>query len=147
MSLGAGMMEGATTLRDVLVVLFKHKAMLLIVFMAIVVPVTVTTFLLPPVYEATSSFLIKFGREYLYRPEVSEGKAMLQANYSLMQEALINSELEILTSRDLKEKIIASFGVDNLFPARAGLANLLPARLGLANLFPARRPRPAQDRN
>ena len=151
------MMEGATTLRDVLVVLFKHKAMLLIVFMAIVVPVTVTTFLLPPVYEATSSFLIKFGREYLYRPEVSEGKAMLQANYSLMQEALINSELEILTSRDLKEKIIASFGVDTLFPARAGLDTLLPARLGLAtlfparlgldNLFPARRPGPAQDRN
>jgi uncharacterized protein involved in exopolysaccharide biosynthesis len=117
MLLRAEMMEGTTTLRDVLVVFFKYKTMLLIVFMAIVAPVTVRAFLLLPVYEATSTFMIKFGREYLYRPEVGEGKAMLQANYSLMQEALINSELEILNSRDLKEKVIASLGLENLFPS------------------------------
>src|SRR5262249_37578014 len=91
---------------------------LLIVFMAIVVPVTVRAFWLRPVYEATSTFMIKFGREYLYRPEVGEGKAMMQqANYSLMQEPLINSELEILNSQDLKEKVIASLGLENLFPS------------------------------
>jgi len=111
-------MAEVTTLRDVLVVFFKHKAMLLIVFLAIFVPITVRAFLLLPVYEATSTFLIKFGREYLYRPEIGEAKAMLQANYSLMQEAFIHSELEILNSRDLKEKVIASVGIENLFPSQ-----------------------------
>jgi len=111
------MMEGTTTFRDVLVVFFKYKTMLLIVFMAIVVPVTVRAFLLPPVYEATSTFMVKFGREYLYRPEVGEGKAVLQASYSLMQDAITNSELEILNSRDLKEKVIATLGIETLFPS------------------------------
>jgi len=117
MSLRVGMMEGTTTLRDVLTVFFKYKTMLLIVFMAIVAPVTARALLQPPVYEATSTFMVKFGREYLYRPEVSEGKAMLQANSSLMQDTIINSELEILNSRDLKEKVIASLGIEKLFPS------------------------------
>ena len=143
-------MEGSTTPRDILVVFFKHKALLLLVFMAIVVPVTVITFMLSPVYEATATLLIKFGREYLYRPEVGEGKAVLQANHNLMQEALVNSEIEILTSRDLQARVITSLGIDHLFPARRtarAMQEKVITSLGIDRLLPAYGTSPAQDRD
>jgi polysaccharide biosynthesis protein PslE len=137
-------MEDFTTPRDALVVFFKHKALLLLVFLAIVIPTTVITLSLPPVYQSSATLLIKFGREYLYRPEVGEGKAILQANYGLMQEALPNAEIEILTSRDLQEKVIARLGIDRLSPAHDNwydwrdVKQKVITSLGIINLFSSR---------
>jgi uncharacterized protein involved in exopolysaccharide biosynthesis len=107
----------AGNLRDFLTVLFKHKETILIVFFAVIVTVTVGSFLLPPTYEAKSSLLVKFGREYIYRPEVGErGSSDSRPLIPLNQEEVINSEIQILSSRDLIEKVIQTLKVENIYP-------------------------------
>jgi uncharacterized protein involved in exopolysaccharide biosynthesis len=106
----------AGSLRDFLTVLFKHKYTILIIFVAVVITVTVGSFLLPPTYEAKSSLLIKFGREYIYRSEVGERVSDSRPSIPLNQEEVINSEIQILTSRDLIEKVITTLEVENIYP-------------------------------
>lgn len=102
-----------TGLRDVLTVLFKHKQKIIITFLAVVIVITGGTFLMSPTYEAKSSLLVKFGREYLYTPEVGEGRPTPMA---ISQEELLNSEVQILSNRDIIEKVITSLGAKNLYP-------------------------------
>ena len=107
----------AGSLRDFLTVLFKHKNTTLIIFFAVVTTVTIGSFLLPPTYEAKSTLLVKFGREYIYRPEVGErGSSDSRSLIPLNQEEVINSEIQILTSRDLIEKVINTLKVENIYP-------------------------------
>jgi uncharacterized protein involved in exopolysaccharide biosynthesis len=98
--------------RDILNVLFKHQRKIVATFLFIVGGVALYTFMATPLYEATASLLIKVGREYVYRPEVGEEKPQLQLN----REDLVNSELEILTSRDLAANVIVTVGIDRLYP-------------------------------
>lgn len=100
--------------RDILTILFKQKKKIVVTFFAVVIAITTITFLIPPTYEATSSLLVKFGREYLYTPEVGEGRPMTVATG---QEELLNSEVHILTNRDLVEKVITTIGLANLYPS------------------------------
>lgn len=104
--------ESAGTLRDFLTVLFKHKYKILTVFFVIVCSVILGTFLLPPTYEAKSSLLVKFGREYIYRPEVGDKSPVIAVNH----EEIVNSEISIITSRDLIEKVITSLTIQNIYP-------------------------------
>lgn len=100
------------SLRDFLTVIFKHKLKILCVFLGVAVTVTVMSFILPPVFEAKSSLLVKIGREYMTRPEVGDNRTML----SLNQEEVINSEIQILTNQDLLKKVITTVKLDNLYP-------------------------------
>jgi uncharacterized protein involved in exopolysaccharide biosynthesis len=99
-------------MRDYLTVIFKHKSKILIVFLATVITVTIGALLIPKVYEAKSSLMIKAGREYSYRPEVGE----LRQELRVSSEEIINSEVQILTSKDLVEKAISNIGVENIYP-------------------------------
>ncbi len=77
-----------------------------------VITVSVGSFLIPPTYEAKSSLLVKFGREYICRPKVGDKSPMISIN----QEETVNSEISILTSRDLIEKVITTLKVENIYP-------------------------------
>lgn len=103
------------SLRDFMSILFKHKQKILVVFLATVATVTVGSFLIPPTYEAKSSLLVKFGREYIYQPEVGERPQDMRL-VPLNQEEVINSEIQILTSRDLIEKVITTLGMEKIYP-------------------------------
>ncbi len=117
----------ASSLRDFLTVLFKHRSTILIIFFAVVATVTIGSFLLSPIYEAKSSLLVKFGREYIYRPEIGErGSSDMRPLIPLNQEEVINSEIQILTSRDLIEKVIRNIGIENIYP---GLVKNPPKRM------------------
>ena len=115
------MEEGVQTsgLRDSLTVLFKHKYKILITFLVTVAVVTAGSFLIAPSYEAKSTLLVKFGREYLYRPEIGERNADIRSLIPLNQEEVINSEIQILSSQDLIEKVIKTIKVENLYPSLA----------------------------
>jgi uncharacterized protein involved in exopolysaccharide biosynthesis len=104
-----------SSLRDFLTVLFKHKSKILLIFLFTVITVSAGTFLIASVYEAKSSLLVKFGREYIYRPEVGDTKSTVSFQ-SFNQEEAIRSEIQILTSNDLIEKVINTLGVHNLYP-------------------------------
>jgi uncharacterized protein involved in exopolysaccharide biosynthesis len=100
------------SLRDFLNILFKQKFKILVVFFAIVIPVTVITWSLPSIYEAKSRLMVKFGREHIYRPEVGEANA----TFLFDREQVFNSEVYILTSRDLKEKVLTTLGMETVYP-------------------------------
>jgi uncharacterized protein involved in exopolysaccharide biosynthesis len=107
--------DTGSSLRDFLTVLFKHKAKIATIFFATVVTVTVGSFLLTPTYEAKSTLLIKFGREYIYRPEVGDKIPAIPIN-PINQDETVNSELKILTTRDLIERVISALKVENIYP-------------------------------
>ena len=106
------MTEDTTNLRDFLTVLFKHKTKIVAIFLATVITVTIGTFLMSPVYEAKSTLLVKIGRENIYRPEVGDRSPMISMN----QEEVVNSEINILTSQDLIEKVITDLKIENIYP-------------------------------
>src|SRR5664280_2010122 len=106
------MTEDTTNLRDFLTVLFKHKTKIVAIFLATVITVTVGTFMLSPVYEAKSTLLVKIGRENIYHPEVGDRSPMISIN----QEEVVNSEINILTSQDLIEKVITALKIENIYP-------------------------------
>ena len=105
--------DEASGLREFLTVLFKRKSTILVTFFTVVATVTVGTFLLPPTYEAQARLLIKVGRENVYRSEVGGDKSQI---LSVNNEEIVNSETNILTSRDLIEKVVSSLTVAQLYP-------------------------------
>ncbi len=113
-----------TNVRDILTILFKHKYKIIAAFLAISIGATVFAFVFapPPRYAAKSVIMVKQGREFLSRPEVGDGGRGL----SIPAQAIIQSEINILTSRDLIDTVIKSIGLERLFP---NLAKALPAHI------------------
>jgi uncharacterized protein involved in exopolysaccharide biosynthesis len=73
--------------------------------------------LMPPVYSATASLLVKVGREFVYRSNVGPPPA---TSPSTIQHAeIVASNIEIMTSRDVQEATIRDIGIGRLFPALA----------------------------
>lgn len=101
--------------REFLTVLFKHKSRIAAMVSLSVLIGLVLSFLLPPVYEARSTVLIKVGREYISSPEVGNTRALL----SLEQQEVLNSEIQILSNRELIEKVVTLLNVETLYPELA----------------------------
>jgi uncharacterized protein involved in exopolysaccharide biosynthesis len=99
-------------LRDILTILFKHKGKILAVFFGTVITATVGSFLMSPIYESQATIMVKMGREHMYRPEVgSTGPAI-----SYDQNRIMESEIQILASRDLTMGVLSTLGVERLYP-------------------------------
>lgn len=105
--------SSASSLKDMLIIFFKHKYKIFGLFFLIVSSVTAVSFLMTPRYEVKSSIMVKFGREYIYKPET--GKAEEIPVFFDRQEVM-NTEVAILNSNDLLEKVVARIGVDKLYP-------------------------------
>lgn len=104
-----------SSIRDLLTILFKHKKRIITTFVLVVLVVTAISFLITPLYEARSSFLIKFGREYYFTPETpSETRPV---SFAPPREELLNSELQILTNHDLIERVVTAIGIKTLYPS------------------------------
>src|SRR5829696_7200225 len=98
--------------RDLASIFFKHKKKIAISFIATVLTVLIGTLLMTPIYEADARILVKFGREYAYRPEVGN----VSNPYRPTLAEMLNGEIQILTSPDLAEKTISRIGIDKLYP-------------------------------
>ncbi|RII27116.1 MAG: lipopolysaccharide biosynthesis protein [Geobacter sp.] len=106
----------ATCLRGCLSMFFKHKVMILTLFLSVTALVAIAVLLTPPVYLAKSSVLVKIGREYLNDPEVGQEKKLMTVNML----DIIKTEIQILTSRELAEKVVSNIKIDRLYPSLAG---------------------------
>jgi len=98
--------------RDLLTIFFKHRAKILTIFFIVVAMVTVSTFFASPVYQANSSLLVKFGREYMNQSQVGLSQPMMSVN----NEAIINSEIQILKSPDLAKSVIETIKLSQMYP-------------------------------
>lgn len=103
-----------TTLRDLLHIVFKRKVHLL-GFMGITLCAGfLFTLTMKSSYEAISQILLKIGRENLYVPELpTSGNLSPLVRYD--REEQINSEIQILTSRTLAEKVVKSLAPNAIF--------------------------------
>ena len=99
--------------RDFLTILFKHKYKILTVFLATVITVTVGSFLLPPVFEAKSSLIVKMGREYMYSPEVGDAKSSTPSRYSALP-ALVCANVKLNPNGNNKPTIDNTFFISLL---------------------------------
>jgi len=66
--------------RNLLTVLFKHRLKIITVFCTVVGVVTTASFVVSPVYEAKSSLLVKYGREFMSQPEVGNPQPVMSYN-------------------------------------------------------------------
>jgi uncharacterized protein involved in exopolysaccharide biosynthesis len=95
-------------------ILFKHKTMIIIMVLITSVVTILVSYISPRQYETNATLMINSGREYLYRPEIGEQQAIYSGNRKTVE--LINTEIQILNSRDLKEQVINTIGVENIYP-------------------------------
>lgn len=102
------------TMRDVINVLFKHKVKILAVFIGTVSLISVGTFFLTPVYEAKASLLVKLWKDDSSRLDV--GGAISNFNLTLSQDELANTEIQVLTSNYLAERVVTGLGVARIYP-------------------------------
>lgn len=97
---------------ELLAVLRRGWATILIVTLVVAGLATYRTLHSPELYEAEARLLVRIGREYVYRLET--GTSITPRAPSLSE--MVNSEIEILTSRELADAVVRSIGVDELYP-------------------------------
>jgi polysaccharide biosynthesis protein PslE len=103
------------SIRNFLHIVFKRKIQILLFFGLSVCAVTAFSLYVKPTYEASAQILIKVGRENLYIPTLPTNN-QLSPIINPNQEELINSEVAILTSRFLAEKVIEFLGPTSIYP-------------------------------
>jgi len=105
------------TTREVLSILFKERRKLVGVFLGLSILVIGWSYTLTPYYEATTRLLIKSGREFQVRSDPTQPVAAVP---SATKQEIVNSEIQILTSRDLIEAVINKIGASKLYPGSSG---------------------------
>ena len=116
--------QNEVQLRRVLSIIFKRKNQILIFFGLTVFITAVATFLIKPQYEASSQVLVTLGRGGLLFGNVDDKQPAVY----LDQENILNSEIEILKSASIAEKVIREMGGGSaIFPeiAEPGIFSLL----------------------
>ena len=111
--------------RDFLTVVFKHKKKILTMFLLVAGLVTGVLSMFKPVYEAKSSVLVKPWREESARPGMA---ANGNVGLTLSQDELINTEIQILSGRELAERVIRTLKLETMYPelAKGGKKNPHP---------------------
>lgn len=117
-----------TSFRDILHVIFKYQLHVALIFFCIVSIVTTISLMMPKVYQAGAKVMVRFGRENVYMPTTPtlQGSQPLILDYS--REELVNSEIEILSGRNLIERVISDLGVYTIYPElkeEGGIGDLL----------------------
>jgi uncharacterized protein involved in exopolysaccharide biosynthesis len=98
-----------TQLRDVLTVGLRHRRLVIFSFLGLMAGVLLSLFLLPPRYKATTKILVKRERaDFVVTPDTSGAQQPAPAAVS---ETDLNSEIELMKSQDLLERVVAICGL------------------------------------
>ncbi|MDR4488410.1 MAG: GumC family protein [Nitrospirales bacterium] len=81
-------------------------------FLGTIMTVMGYTLLMPPTFEAQASLMVKIGREHMYRSEFGGITPALPFD----QERIVESEIQILSSRDLTQRVIETLGIAAIYP-------------------------------
>ncbi len=108
--------DDENSLKDLLGVLWKRKYGMVTIFVCVVTIVTINTFAQTPVYEVFSSVMVRYGREYAYRPVEPVKKGVVQPLLSYDNSVIINTLVEIFKSTELIEDVLNKLGIETLFP-------------------------------
>jgi uncharacterized protein involved in exopolysaccharide biosynthesis/Mrp family chromosome partitioning ATPase len=98
--------------RDVLYVVFRHRGKAMIAFALVATLALAAALLLPPKYVSEATLKVAFGRESMsVRPEATIGKTVAPTQ---SRDIELNSELEMLYSRELARAVAERVGLDRL---------------------------------
>ena len=97
---------------DIATLLWRERTLMLVVFLAILALGVAAAMTLHPLFSAQSSVLVRLGQEYVYQP--SAGDAARGAVPE--SDAVVQSEVEILSSAQLKQQVIEKIGLTRLYP-------------------------------
>jgi uncharacterized protein involved in exopolysaccharide biosynthesis len=98
------------SLRDFHYILFRHKWKVIVFFLAVMVTVTLGTFLASEIFKAEAKLLVRIGRENVsLDPTATTGQVI---SLGQTRENEINSELDILKSRELALKVVDAIGAE-----------------------------------
>src|SRR5216684_3498122 len=107
--LTTGFGSNSISLRDGAGAMFRRKALVLLTFLTVVLGSAVVTLLLPNKYESRMKILVKNQRvDVAITPEATAGAPPVESEVS---ESQINSEIELLTSRDLLTQVVTECGL------------------------------------
>jgi len=112
---GGGSVRPQYTASDIAALLWRERLLILAVFGAIFVLGAAIAWRMQETYPARASLLIRLGQEYVYQPragEVGQGAAPDITE-------VIQSEREILSSAQLRTRVIEQLGYARIFPDAA----------------------------
>lgn len=106
-----GKSEAQVSVRDVASVIFRHKLLLCVTFLAVALGTAAITFLMPNEYESRMKILVKNTRSDVpITPEQTVGSTGNNFENDV-SENQINSEIELLTGEDLLKQVVTECGL------------------------------------
>lgn len=97
--------------KDRIEVVFKHKKKVLAISLLGVFITLTVAHIQTPYYDVRSVVMVKYGRQYVPTGEAEESKYP-----SILPDAIVNTEVLILTSRDLLSSVVSAIGPKALYP-------------------------------
>jgi uncharacterized protein involved in exopolysaccharide biosynthesis len=92
--------------------LWRERVLMAVVFALVFALGTAGVMFLPKTYVAKSSLLVRLGQEYVYQPRAGDA-----ARGAIPQTTdVVQSEVEILSSDELKRRVVRAVGLDTLDP-------------------------------
>jgi uncharacterized protein involved in exopolysaccharide biosynthesis len=107
--------ERLPTLRDIVTPLFRHRRLVLLTFLGLVLGTILAIIFLANDYQAKMTILVKRER---VDAAVSPARDAALANAGDVTEEELNSEVELLKSRDLLEKVVLACNLQESRPSR-----------------------------
>ncbi len=110
--LTTGFASGSISLRDGAGAMFRRRTLVVVTFLTVVLGTLVLTFILPNKYDSRIKILVKNQRvDVAITPEATAGAPAVESEVSENQ---INSEIELLTGRDLLTQVVTDCGLAKL---------------------------------
>jgi uncharacterized protein involved in exopolysaccharide biosynthesis len=98
-----------TQARDLISIGLRHRRLVTITFVGLMAGVLLSLFLLPPRYKATTKILVKRERaDFVVTADTSDAQ---QQAPTAVSETDLNSEIELMKSQDLLEKVVTACGL------------------------------------
>ncbi len=107
---GKGQRPFSPTLRDVTATAFRHRRLMVLTFLGIFIGALVFAFLLPKHYEAHMKILVQ--RDRVNPPVTAAANTYTPVMSASVTEEDINSEVQLVESQDLLEKVVEECGLE-----------------------------------
>jgi uncharacterized protein involved in exopolysaccharide biosynthesis len=104
-------MGGNFGLRDALRIFFKHKYKMVVVFLLVAAGAYIMARQTPQFFKAKAVIMVNLGREFVPIPEVTDMRVPAPSH-----EAIMNTERELITGRELTSTVISTMGIENVYP-------------------------------
>lgn len=108
------------TLRDIFTVIFRHKGRMFVFAAAVIAAVTTATLLAPDIYRSDAKILVRLGRESVSLDPTVSGATNSVISVGQARDAEIQSEIEILTSREIFGIVVDTFGPEAILTPHPG---------------------------